>query len=268
MKPKIVLTFPTLACLGAFLMVLGTYYYHFGQRPVSDDPGAWGGFGDYVGGSLSPLLTIANIAVVVYISFQIHQMETKREQEARLHEQSAEKDRRAAEKRQLAFTLYEHLMLAPEFRTVWGTVAVLRKQWCAGDRRILNHFLIGDDLERPEEEMCANGASPHQNLSIALHSWAAVQVYREQGFLDDGLVISLLGHTYRWNEDFFREFVENYNNQPEIRRRTPQPMWTDAIPKLQELLSPNQSLHPTPAEAQVPVSSSLTNAAGTGEPGR
>lgn len=46
-----------------------TYIKHFWRHPYSNDPGDWGTFGDYVGGTLNPLLAITGIFVTFCLAY-------------------------------------------------------------------------------------------------------------------------------------------------------------------------------------------------------
>lgn len=50
----------------AFLVVVGTYAFQFWEAPISNDPGNWGTFGDYVGGALNPILSLITIVLVLH----------------------------------------------------------------------------------------------------------------------------------------------------------------------------------------------------------
>lgn len=38
------------------MVVVGVYFFNFGGGKLSGDTGTWGEFGDYVGGTLNPML--------------------------------------------------------------------------------------------------------------------------------------------------------------------------------------------------------------------
>ena len=44
------------------------YLFKFGSLTFSADKSDWGTFGDYIGGTLNPLLTLINICVTVWIA--------------------------------------------------------------------------------------------------------------------------------------------------------------------------------------------------------
>ena len=67
-------------------LVVGVYVYALGALPFSrTDPGAWGQFGDYVGGLLNPLFALLNVVVVAYIAIAVQSLndsEKKRAEES------------------------------------------------------------------------------------------------------------------------------------------------------------------------------------------
>jgi hypothetical protein len=64
------------AVLTPALLIAGAYAYYFGvvkNRGLSDDPGSWGEFGDYLGGTLNPtyaLLAFLGVILTVYLQSQ------------------------------------------------------------------------------------------------------------------------------------------------------------------------------------------------------
>ena len=65
----------------AFAVPIGFYMSVFGSRRLSDDPADWGVFGDFIGGSINPLLALLNVGIFVYIAIRLHDLETEREYE-------------------------------------------------------------------------------------------------------------------------------------------------------------------------------------------
>jgi hypothetical protein len=63
----------------AFAVPLGIYISVFASTGLSDNPTNWGVFGDFVGGSINPVLQLLNLWVVVYIAFVLNRLETARE---------------------------------------------------------------------------------------------------------------------------------------------------------------------------------------------
>lgn len=59
----------------------------------------------------------------------------------------------------------------------------IRGKWFQGDRSCVKFFVQTDEqVNSPDEEpKCANGLTPHQNLSWLLHFYVSVQSYDEAG---------------------------------------------------------------------------------------
>ncbi|MCK6639807.1 MAG: hypothetical protein L6Q81_06950 [Bacteroidia bacterium] len=70
----ITLVIGLLLCLAALLL----YYYNFRSQQMSSDPDAWGVFGDYLGGTLNPILGLTNLALLVIISVYVAKFDTYR----------------------------------------------------------------------------------------------------------------------------------------------------------------------------------------------
>jgi hypothetical protein len=75
-KPVFVLVFWVLF---ATVVPLVFYFDAFRYAPVSSVPGDWGNFGQYVDGTVGTLLSVVNIAVIIYMAIAVHRLETKRE---------------------------------------------------------------------------------------------------------------------------------------------------------------------------------------------
>lgn len=54
------------------------YIYNFWENEISNSSSDWGTFGDYFGGLLNPIIGIANIAILIIISYQIAGWDNKR----------------------------------------------------------------------------------------------------------------------------------------------------------------------------------------------
>jgi hypothetical protein len=106
-RQNLVIALVTVACVAYAAVPLGVYYFQFGGQPLSDDPQHWGVFGDYVAGTLNPSFAIINLAVVIYIAFQLQHLEGKREQEAREMQEATETARRQSEQRLNAVRLLD-----------------------------------------------------------------------------------------------------------------------------------------------------------------
>jgi hypothetical protein len=59
------------------------YLYKFGSLTFSADKGDWGTFGDYLGGTLNPLLGILTLAVTVYIAMTFNDYEKRRDKQTK-----------------------------------------------------------------------------------------------------------------------------------------------------------------------------------------
>lgn len=59
-------------------VVVGLYMYNFGDGTFSINKAEWGAFGDYVGGVVNPLTALANLAFLVYVSYQISELDKAR----------------------------------------------------------------------------------------------------------------------------------------------------------------------------------------------
>jgi hypothetical protein len=85
----------------SILAVFSVYFYAF-HSPLSHEPSAWGDFGDFIGGTLSPILTFASIIALVHtIELQRQQLQIARKElknskiELRLTRQELEKSAKA-----------------------------------------------------------------------------------------------------------------------------------------------------------------------------
>jgi hypothetical protein len=76
LKPLIAWT--AVASVIAILIVINIYIKNFHQYEISENAASWGAFGDYFGGVLNPLIGIANLGFLIYISFLIADLDEKR----------------------------------------------------------------------------------------------------------------------------------------------------------------------------------------------
>lgn len=59
----------------AIILVVGFYVSMFHDQPLSPDPAVWGQFGDYLGGTLNPVLGVFTfIALAITVGLQIRQI--------------------------------------------------------------------------------------------------------------------------------------------------------------------------------------------------
>lgn len=68
-------------------MSIGIYINQFSQSELSTDSANWGAFGDFFGGIFNPLIGIANIIILVYISILVSNYEDRRWKQTLIHEQ-------------------------------------------------------------------------------------------------------------------------------------------------------------------------------------
>lgn len=85
----------------SILVTYGLYFYVF-HAPLSNNPSLWGEFGDFIGGTLSPILTFVSIIALVHtIELQRQQLQIARKElknskiELRLTRQELEKSAKA-----------------------------------------------------------------------------------------------------------------------------------------------------------------------------
>ena len=85
----------------SILSVFSVYFYVF-HAPLNNDSSAWGDFGDFIGGTLSPILTFVSIIALVHtIELQRQQLQIARKElknskiELRLTRQELEKSAKA-----------------------------------------------------------------------------------------------------------------------------------------------------------------------------
>lgn len=82
------------AAVAAFLIILGLYIAYFKNLSVTNDSATWGTFGDYLGGTLNPIISfLALIGLLYTIHQQAQEMKATREE----LEQAAEQQRKQVE---------------------------------------------------------------------------------------------------------------------------------------------------------------------------
>lgn len=77
MKRNFILIFKILVILSIGPIII--YVIRFYSNPLSDNPTEWGPFGDFVGGVLNPFLTLGNIFILGYLTYQIAQKDENAE---------------------------------------------------------------------------------------------------------------------------------------------------------------------------------------------
>lgn len=68
----IALLFLIIISIVAATISIGMYVNLFKANAISDQPTDWGVFGDFVGGTMNPLLSIINICVTIWIAMIIN----------------------------------------------------------------------------------------------------------------------------------------------------------------------------------------------------
>lgn len=63
------------------IIIIGSYIWNFHQHKISDDPGNWAEFGDFIGGTLNSVIGILNLFLLAYLTLKIAKIETKRNQD-------------------------------------------------------------------------------------------------------------------------------------------------------------------------------------------
>ena len=82
------------AAVAAFLIVLGLYIAYFKNLSITNDSATWGTFGDYLGGTLNPIISfLALIGLLYTIHQQAQEMQATREE----LKQAAEQQRKQVE---------------------------------------------------------------------------------------------------------------------------------------------------------------------------
>jgi len=90
MRPRSAIILAAAVLVAYVASVVGIYVWQFGTRPLSStDIGAWGQFGDYVGGLLNPVLALVNVGVIVYLALSVQrlneaQRDSRQESERRI----------------------------------------------------------------------------------------------------------------------------------------------------------------------------------------
>jgi len=138
------------------------------------------------------------------------------------------------QRKQLTVGLLEKFT-SPEANIARAETWRIRHRWFQGDRSCVKFFVqTSEQVNSPDEEpRCANGLTPHQNLSWLLHFYVSVQSYDEAGLLDSKLAATLLAPHYQWYRKFFQEFCEEYRKQASLHEVDP--AWLEGLPKLEAI---------------------------------
>lgn len=78
MNKNILLKIIWIVPLISFLIILGAYYIKFGSNGISGETIEWGQFGEYLGGTIAPILALLNLIVLSYLTLSITDIETER----------------------------------------------------------------------------------------------------------------------------------------------------------------------------------------------
>lgn len=80
-KPNRLLWILGVAAVAAFLIILGLYIAYFKNLSITNDSATWGTFGDYLGGTLNPIISfLALIGLLITIHQQAKEMKATREE--------------------------------------------------------------------------------------------------------------------------------------------------------------------------------------------
>lgn len=71
-----------IGCLVVYLIPNLIYMCNFVGKGMSSNPSDWGVYGDFIGGSINPVLTIVNITALVYLTYTVSHIEENRAQES------------------------------------------------------------------------------------------------------------------------------------------------------------------------------------------
>ena len=89
-KPNRLLWILGIAAVAAFLIVLGLYITYFKNLSITHDSATWGTFGDYLGGTLNPIISfLALIGLLYTIHQQAQEMQATRNELERTAEQQS-----------------------------------------------------------------------------------------------------------------------------------------------------------------------------------
>ena len=89
-KPNRLLWILGIAAVAAFLIILGLYIAYFKNLSVTNDSATWGTFGDYLGGTLNPIISfLALIGLLYTIHQQAQEMKATRDELERTAEQQS-----------------------------------------------------------------------------------------------------------------------------------------------------------------------------------
>lgn len=70
-----------LLIIGLVLCLVPIIFYisKFNGRPLSEDPGGWGTFGDYISGTINPIIGLVNLGLLIAISIYVAKFDSNRQ---------------------------------------------------------------------------------------------------------------------------------------------------------------------------------------------
>lgn len=77
-------------CLVLLLFVILAFFFGFWKSNISNNIEQWGQFGDYLGGTLNPILGVINICIFIYLTLVVQDISNKN------HEQALEMNKKVA----------------------------------------------------------------------------------------------------------------------------------------------------------------------------
>lgn len=111
------------------LTVFGTYIFFFGSQGVSSSQEQWGQFGDFLGGTVNPLMSfLALIAIVLTIILQSKQLELSKNELALSRQELTATREELAQSRAAAEEQVAHLIAEAKKADVYRTVQVLESR--------------------------------------------------------------------------------------------------------------------------------------------
>ena len=78
MKNNKIILIVAIVCILLYIIPNVIFYCNIGINGLSDKPSDWGVYGDFIGGSLNPLLAIFNIIALVYLTYTVSISDDKR----------------------------------------------------------------------------------------------------------------------------------------------------------------------------------------------
>ncbi|WP_154885414.1 putative phage abortive infection protein [Neisseria sicca] len=90
-KPNRLLWILGIAAVAAFLIILGLYISYFKNLSITNDSATWGTFGDYLGGTLNPIISFLALIGLLYT---IHQQAQEMQATRKELKQAAEQQRK------------------------------------------------------------------------------------------------------------------------------------------------------------------------------